>query len=162
MRVWAISLACCLLAAWLEGVFAGPGVRRQLHEITMPSFAPPFWGWIAIGIGYYLMALTLLIRLLRLPPSSLKVVSLALLGGVLFLNALWNLFFFRRREFGQAFAVSLIYSVLSCGLFALLLVADRFTALIFLPYVLYLGYANTFGYWVWRLNGSTFGGGAQA
>lgn len=152
MRIWAISIGCCLVAAWLEGAFAGPGVRRQLHEIRMPTFAPPFWGWIAIGLCYSAIALVLLSRLLRLPPSSLKTAALALLGGVLLMNALWNLFFFRRREFGQAFAVSRIYSVLSCGLFAVLLSADRFSALIFLPYVLYLAYANIFGYRVWRLN----------
>ena len=152
MWAWAISLGCCLAAAWLEGAFAGPRVRRQLHEIKMPQFAPRFWGWIAIGLCYYATALLILSRLLPLPASSLKTLSLALLGSVLFMNALWNLFFFRRREFGQAFSVSVVYSILACVLFAVLVFVDLVTALIFLPYVLYLAYANTFGYRVWRLN----------
>jgi tryptophan-rich sensory protein len=152
VRTWAISIGCCVVAAWLEGVFAGSGVRRQLREIRMPGFAPPFWGWIAIGVCYYAMALMVLNRLLRLPPGVLKGVGLALIGSVLFMNALWNLFFFRRRDFRRAFSVSLIYTVLSCSLFVILLFSDRFAALIFVPYVCYLAFANAFGYRVWRLN----------
>ena len=152
IRTWVYSFACCICAAVLEGAFAGPGVRRQLLEIRMPRFAPPFAGWIAIGLCYYATAVFILGRLLALPASSLKTVSLLLVGGVLFMNAWWNLFFFRRREFGQAFAVSVAYSTLACGLFGVLLFVDTAAAGIFLPYVLYLAYANSFGYHVWRLN----------
>ena len=151
---WVYALALCVGAAFLENVFAGPGVRQQLQEIKMPWFAPPFLGWIAIGLAYYLMAFWILNRILEPPVTPLKATAVALFASVLFLNAFWNLFFFRRRQFGQALTVSVVYSALSCGLFTVLLFVDPVTALIFLPYVLYLVYANTFGYWVWRLNDS--------
>lgn len=154
VRVWLYSLTCCAVAAILEGVFAGSNVRRQLQEIRMPKFAPPFVVWVAIGLGYYATALVILSRLFTQPPSVLRNTAMALMAMVLFLNALWNLFFFRRREFGQAFVLSLFYSGLSGVLLMLLILLDRATALVFSPYVVYLSYANTFGYWVWRLNQS--------
>jgi translocator protein len=141
-----------LAAALLEGVFAGPEVRRQLREIRMPRFAPPFWGWIVIGVAYYAITFSILIRVLLLPAGTDKTVALVLLAAVLFLNAFWNLWFFRLRRLGIALVVSLVYSGLSLGLFFVLWFADRPTGIIYLPYVLYLAYANTFGYRVWMLN----------
>ena len=149
---WAYALACCAGAAILETLFAGPGVREQIREIKMPRFAPPFWGWIAIGLAYYVMTFWLFTRLFQPPVTAARVVALCLLAGVLFMNALWNLFFFRRRDFGPAFGLSLFYSVVALCLFLVLLFADKSSALILLPYILYLGYANCYGYWVWRLN----------
>ena len=150
--VWVYALAFCVGAAFLENVFAGPGVRRQLQEIKMPRFAPPFPGWIAIGLAYYVMAFWILHRILEPPVTPLKATALALFASVLFMNAFWNLFFFRRRQFRSALVLSLIYSGVSVCLLAVLWFADTPAAFIFLPYVVYLGYANSFGYWVWRLN----------
>lgn len=152
VRPWMIALACCLAAAFLEGVFAGPDVRRQLREIRMPRFAPPFWGWIAIGFAYYAITFGILTRVLQRTAGTDKSVALVLLAAVLFLNAFWNLWFFRQRRLGIAFVVSLVYSGLSFCLFFVLWFADRPAAMIYLPYVLYLAYANIFGYRVWRLN----------
>ena len=119
----------------------------------MPRFAPPFWGWIVLGVAYYATTFNILTRVLLLPAGLDRTVSLVLLAGVLFLNAFWNLWFFRQRRFGVAFVVSLVYSGLSLWLFFVLWFADRPTAMIYLPYVLYLAYANAFGYRAWRLNG---------
>ena len=152
VRPWTIALVCCLAAAYLEGVLAGPDVRKQLQQIRVPPFAPPFWGWIAIGFAYYAITFSILTRVLQLPAGTEKAVALVLLAAVLFLNAFWNLWFFRRRRLGVAFGVSLFYSGLSVCLLFLLWFADRPTALIFLPYVLYLAYANSFGYRAWKLN----------
>jgi tryptophan-rich sensory protein len=84
--------------------------------------------------------------------SPLRASALALLGGMMFINALWNYFFFRTRNLFHACVVGLPYTVVALALFAVLLQVDRRAALCLLPYLLYLLYASLFGYRVWKLN----------
>jgi tryptophan-rich sensory protein len=88
-----------------------------------------------------------------LPPSHARSVAFALLGAVMFVNALWNYFFFRAGNFLHAYVLGLFYSGIAISLFFLLLVrVDRISACWLLPYILYLFYANIWGYRIWKLN----------
>ena len=147
------SLAACALSIALESLFAGSGIKQRLAELQVPRFAPALWGWIAIGVFYYAVCFTILFRLFSMPAAvALRQWALVLLGGMMFINALWNYFFFRSRNLFHAFALSLPYSALAVGLFWMLLGLDRLAAWVLLPYILYLFYAGAFGYSVWRLN----------
>jgi len=149
------ALGACILSVVLEGVFAGSGIKKRLAELRAPSFAPPLWGWIAIGIFYYVICFLVLYRLLSLPGASpLRLWALALTGAVMFINALWNYFFFRTRNLFHAFLVGIPYTLLAVILFFVLLELDRTAAWMLLPYMVYLFYAGAFGYHVWRLNPS--------
>jgi tryptophan-rich sensory protein len=71
----------------------------------------------------------------------------------MFINALWNYFFFRTRNLFHAYLLGFPYSTIALSLFLLLLLrVDRIAAWCFLPYILYLFYAGVFGYRVWKLN----------
>jgi tryptophan-rich sensory protein len=48
--------------------------------------------------------------------------------------------------------IGLPYSLIAVMLFALLLRIDKLAAFFLLPYLVYLFYANAFGYRVWKLN----------
>ena len=67
-------------------------------------------------------------------------------------NAFWNYFFFRTRNLLHAFLIGIPYSVLAVVLFGLLLKSDRTAAWVLFPYLVYLFYANYFGYRIWKLN----------
>jgi tryptophan-rich sensory protein len=154
-RALIYSLAACVLSVALEGLFAGSGIKQRLAELRVPRYAPPLWGWIVIGVVYYVICFVVLYRLLSMPetvPSRNS--ALVLLGSLMFTNALWNYFFFRTRNLFHAFVIGLPYSLIAAVLFFLLLRIDRTAAFWLSPYLLYLFYAAMFGYRVWKLNDS--------
>ncbi len=110
----------------------------------------PFRAWISIGAVYYAICFIVLTRLLLL--SLRSAVAFTLLGGVMILNAVWNVFFFRTCALRQAFYFGIGYSAVAIALLVLLFKCDLFAAWCFAPYVVYLLYANVWGYWVWKLN----------
>jgi tryptophan-rich sensory protein len=106
-RVIIYSLAICALGGALEGLFAGSGIKQRLANLRSPSYAVPFWGWMVIGGLYYVICFSVLYRLFLLSPSPARTVALALLGAIMFINALWNYFFFRTGNLFHAYLLGL-------------------------------------------------------
>ena len=147
------SLVICALGAALEGLFAGRGIKQRLANIRLPVYAVPFWGWMVIGGIYYVICFAILYRLFLLPPIPGRSVAFVLLGAIMFINALWNYFFFRTGNLFHAYLLGLPYGAIALSLFLLLLLrVDRTAAWCLLPYILYLFYANIWGYRLWKLN----------
>jgi benzodiazapine receptor len=147
------SLVACVAGAVLEALFAGSGIKQRLAELRLPPFAPPLWAWALIGLGYYTICFAVSYRLLSSPkPTALTYASLALLGGLMFVNAFWNYFFFRTRNLYHAFLVSVSYSLFAMLFFLVLLRTDLVAAGCLSPYVAYLLFGNIWGYRVWKLN----------
>ena len=107
-----------------------------------------------IGGLYYVMCFSILYRLFLLASSPGRTVAFGLIGAFMFLNALWNYFFFRTRNLFHAYVLGLPYSAIAISLFLLLLLRlDGVAAWCLLPYLLYLFfYANLWGYRIWKLN----------
>ena len=147
------SFAICALGAALEGLFAGRGIKQRLASLRLPSYAVPFWGWMVIGVLYYVICFAVLCRLFLLPSSPGRSAAFALVGAIVFINALWNYFFFRTRNLFHAYLLGLPYGVIAISLFLLLLLRlDRMAAWCLLPYILYLFYGSIWGYRIWKLN----------
>ena len=146
------SLVICAVGAALEGLFAGRGIKQRLANLRMPSYAVPFWGWMAIGGIYYVICFTILCRLFLLPPTPGRTAAFVLLSAIMFINALWNYFFFRTRNLFHAYLLGLPYGAIALSLFLLLLRVDPMAACCLLPYLIYLCYANIWGYRLWKLN----------
>ena len=60
--------------------------------------------------------------------------------------------FFGENDFRLAFFAYIPYDIVAGGLFLALLKLDRFAARSFAPYLLYLAYADVWGYGVWQAN----------
>ena len=147
------SLAICAFGAVLEGLFAGSGIKQRLANLRSPSYAVPFWGWMVIGGLYYVICFAVLYRLFLLPPAPARSAAFALLSAIMFINALWNYFFFRTGDLFHAYLLGLPYGAIAISLFLLLLLrVDRMAAWYLLPYILYLFYAGILGYHIWKLN----------
>ncbi len=147
------SLGICVFAAALEGVFAGGGIKQRLAELRVPRYALPLWGWVIVAVSYYVICFMILFRLFSLPAAlPLRNAALMVLAGVMFVNALWNYFFFRSRNLFHALLIGLPYALAAFILFALLLRIDRTVAWWLLPYLFYLPYASIWGYRLWKLN----------
>jgi len=152
-RAITYSFAICALGAALEGLFAGRGIKQRLASLRLPSYAVPFRGWMVIGVLYYVTCFAVLCRLFLLPSSPGRSAAFALVGAIMFINALWNYFFFRTRNLFHAYLLGLPYGVIAISLFLLLLLRlDRMAAWCLLPYILYLFYASIWGYRIWKLS----------
>ena len=152
-RAILLSLAICAVAAGLEGVLAGRGVKERFAELRLPAISPPLSVWVVVGALYYLICFILLYRLLASDPlRPLASMTFALLLVVMLVNAGWNYLFFRRKDLRASLLSQLPYGALLLGLVGLLWQLDRRAAVVLVPYILYLGYAAWWGYRLWRLN----------
>src|SRR5438094_10349105 len=137
-----IALAICVVSAMLEGLCAGKGVKAFIANLRTPSYAPPFWVWIIIGVFYYIISFFISYRVLRHSGDSfLKAVSLTLLLAMMSINAFWNYVFFRAQNLFLSFFAFIPYPLLAIALFVCLLQFEPLAAWVFLPYLAYLHYA---------------------
>ena len=148
-----ISLGICLIAALLEGLFAGKHVKSVLGKLQTPSFAPPLWVWAIIGVGYYAICFFVLYRIFRHEgDDSIKTAALILLLIVMAVNAFWNYVFFRLENLFYSFVLGVLCSLVAVALFFCLLRFDTIAALALTAYLLYLIYAFRWGYGLLKLN----------
>lgn len=151
-----ISLLICVVAAALEGLFAGKRVKSFLGKLRNPSYSPPVWVWVVIGVFYYAICFFILFRILRYDDNiSIRYTALALLLVVMAVNAFWNFVFFRRQNLFYSFVLSILYSPVAVALFICLYQFDYLAALALTPYLLYLIYALIWSYRLWKLNPET-------
>lgn len=147
------AAAICLAGAGAEAIFAGRGVQERLKTLKQPRLSPPFGVWIVVGIAYYAICFTLLLRIFRTDwragPGRLPLLLLLVLMSI---NALWNLYFFRRRDLRGGFVLSIIYVPVALALTVTLARLGDGSAWIFAPYLAYLVYGGYYGYATWRLN----------
>ena len=148
----ALALVVCVIAAALEGLAAGPGVKQRLAALRVPRWALPFSAWLVVGGLYYVLCFIVLFRILELPTTRLQVTTLAVATTFMTANAAWNYLFFRRANLYASFVFFLPYAALALALFGLLLRVDPVSSAIFGPYLLYFVYATAWGYKVWQLN----------
>jgi tryptophan-rich sensory protein len=152
-RAVAVSLAICAVAALLEGVLAGGGVKQRFAELRLPPFSPPLGLWVGIGCFYYLICFLVLHRLLTAEPSRpLTSAAFALLLAVMLFNAVWGYLFFRRKSVRASFLALIPYDALVLVLGGLLLWLDPVGWGILVPYLVYLAYATWWTYRLWRIN----------
>jgi len=107
-------------------------------------------------MAYYVVCFTLLYRLLRMErPLTAHAVALGCVGSLLFVNALWNYFFFRRRDLRGSLILNIPYVMIALTLAITLIGLGDGSIWVFVPYLMYLVFAVYYGYAVWRLNPDT-------
>jgi tryptophan-rich sensory protein len=136
------AVAICVVAAALEGLFAGRGVKGRLAQLRQPPGSPRFAVWVAIGLCYYAICFVVLSRLIASTPSPLRWAAFAAMIALLIGNAVWNLVFFRRKNVDASVMVLMAYVGIALAVIILLILVDPVSALVFLPYLLYLAYAT--------------------
>ena len=150
---WVWALAICIAAAAVEGVLSGTQVRLRFAELKLPRPAIPLWCWFLIGAAYYVFFFFTLKSILQAPSTRIwtgtaLVMAVVLLGA----NAIWNLFFFRRKNLRLSFVLFLPYDLAAIIFgFALYQLRNPYFSW-FLIYICYLTYASWWGHRVWRLN----------
>lgn len=131
-------------------------MKQRLAELRLPKGALPLWAWSLVGLAYYVICFLVLDSLFRTGlRSSWAVVAVGLMAVLLSINAIWNWYFFRRKDLRAS--VILFYPYLLVALLlAAILVALRIPPTPwFLIYLGYLGYAAWWTNAVYRLNPSS-------
>jgi translocator protein len=146
------AIAICFVAAALEGLFAGRGVKRRFAQLRQPPHSPSFAVWIGIGLCYYVICFIVLSRLINATPSPLWWAAFALVVALLIGNAVWNLVFFRLKNVEASTIVLGTYVAVSLVLAILLIRVDPISGWVFLPYLVYLAYATWWLLSLRRLN----------
>lgn len=148
-----ISTGVCVLAAALEGACAGNQVKSYFAKLRSPAYAPPFFVWIIIGVGYYATFFFVLYRVLNLNTDSiLRIATISLTIFMMVANALWNYVFFRAQKLFVVFVTGSTAPLFDAALFICLLRLDTMAAWSLVPYLLYRAYAVYWGYALWKLN----------
>ena len=145
-----VALGLSIAAAALEGLCAGRDPMGQLKALRQPSWSPPTWAWVLIGIGWYAICFVALIRLLPLWPG--EPFPLILLLKLMALNALANIPMFRMRRLDLALAFFAIYWPVLAAFLWFVSPLDRLTFGLFAVYSVYQVYALAWGYQLWRMN----------
>jgi tryptophan-rich sensory protein len=146
------AIAICIVAAALEGLFAGRGVKRRLAQLRQPPHSPPFAVWVGIGLCYYVICFIVLSRLINSTPSPLWWAAFALVVALLIGNAVWNLVFFRLKNVEASAIVLEAYVAVALMVAILLILVDPVSGWVFLPYLVYLAYATWWLLSLRRLN----------
>jgi tryptophan-rich sensory protein len=115
----------------------------------------PIWGFVPIGIAYYVMCGVLLYRLLVLvAPSQERTRALVLLLTMMGTNEGWNYLFFGRKNLTASLVSMLGFILLTITLYRALQQIDQRSGTILRPYLIWLGYDAVWAEELWRLNRS--------
>lgn len=139
-------LGLCHGVGKLSNLYAGPATREWYPGLRKPSWNPPdkLFGqvWLAL---YTLMAL---------PASRIHhdPKALALFALQLCFNAAWSYCFFGRRSPGLALVVNLLLGLTVSRCIVCFAHIDPLSATLLLPYQLWMIFAITHNFEIWRLN----------
>lgn len=145
-----VAFGLCVAAVLVESLCAGRDPMGQLRRIRQPSWSPPTWAWVLIGLAWYGICFAGLARLLALwPDSRLAVILLAVL---MLMNAAVNLLQFRLKRLDLTLLFFIPYWLVLGWFMATAWPLDRTTFILFAVYAAYQLYAAVWGYQLWRLN----------
>jgi len=143
--------AICLGAGGLGSFFTANGVRDWYPRLRKPAGTPPSWifgpVWTAL---YVLMAISAWLVWREYGRGALP--ALLIFFAQLALNVAWSGIFFGSRMPGVAFLEIVILSlaiIFNCFIFYRL---QPISALLLVPYLLWVGYAAYLNFGIWRLN----------
>lgn len=145
-----IAFAVCAAAAAFEGLCAGRDPMAQLRATRQPSWSPPAWAWVLVGLAWYAICFTALSRLLPFWPE--RKAPVLLLGAMMLLNGAVNLLQFRMKRLDLAFASLFPYWLLLGAFLWIACALDGVACGLFGGYAVYQVYAGLWQYRLWRMN----------
>lgn len=147
-----VFVVVCLAAGRLGAAITEPALESWYRGLAKPAWTPPdivfpvAWSllFLAMGIAAWLVWKSAERGELRLP--------LTLFFGQLVINVLWSFAFFGQRNpfLGMVTLAALFLAVILTTIaFSRV---SRVAGWLFLPYLLWLGYAGALNYAIWRMN----------
>ena len=148
-----LSIIIAQSAGWAGSVFTAPAIKEWYQFLQKPAISPPNWLFAPVWLTLYTLigiSLYLIWRggIYKNPNRYIFLLFILNLSS----NALWSIIFFGMKNIVAAFVclISLVGLTL-----ALILVANEVSkksALLLLPYLLWISYAAVLNGLIWQLN----------
>lgn len=145
-------LVLCLAVSAAGGVITASSVNTWYQGLDKPPFNPPDWVFAPVWTTLYVLMAIAAWRVWRTPRSPARRNALLLFAVQLVLNLVWSLVFFGFRNIGMAMLeiATLLLAIIATALvFGRL---DRPAGVLFVPYLLWVGYAAVLNFSLWLLN----------
>jgi len=145
-----VFLAACYLVAGIGGFVTAPAISGWYGTLPRPAWTPPNWLFGPVWtLLYTLMAIAAWLVWRRAGVTAVAV-PLTLFAVQLAFNLAWTLLFFGLHRVGLAF---LDIVLLWLAILATLIMCWRVTPVagwLLLPYLLWVSYASTLNFGIWR------------
>jgi benzodiazapine receptor len=149
MRLLAF-FAVCFGAAWLGSWFTRPALTPWYAELAKPSWTPP--NWVFAPAWTTLFALMAIAGWLVWQRAGIGSIPLKLFAIQLVLNVTWSgLFFGLKSPPAAMIEIVILWLAILATTIAFWRV-DRLAGWLFLPYLVWVGYAAALNFSIWRLN----------
>jgi tryptophan-rich sensory protein len=143
-------LALCFAVAGIGGFVTATSVESWYPTLAKPGFTPPDWVFGPVwGALYAMMALAAWLVGRRV---GWRDRVLGLFFAQLALNLAWSVLFFGLQLIGAALAEILLLLALLAATTLAFWRIDRRAGLLFVPYLLWVGYASLLNAAIWLMN----------
>ena len=152
-KVYAYRIALAEAVGALSGLLTSEGTKLYATSILKPPLYPPAIVFPIVWIILYALMGIGAARVYLTSASGVRTRGLRLFLIQLAFNFFWSIIFFNFQAFGLAF----IWLVLLWGLILMMTFtfgkSDRLSALLQIPYLIWVFFAGYLNFGVWLLNG---------
>ncbi|HME81128.1 MAG TPA: TspO/MBR family protein [Candidatus Eremiobacteraceae bacterium] len=149
-----VALAACFGAAALGSIFTTPRLGDWYANIRKPAWTPPSWLFAPVWtLLFIMMAVSVWLVWLRAGFAGASW-AFALFAVQLALNVLWSALFFGMRNPAAAFAEVIVFWLAIAATALAFSRIDALSALLLVPYLLWVAFAAILNFAIWRLNAS--------
>jgi translocator protein len=145
-------IALSLFVSVLGGLVTSTSVGNWYQTLEKPSFNPPDWLFAPVWTGLFLMMAIAGWRVWRRAGFGQAKKELTLYGLQLGLNLTWSTLFFGFQNIGLALVEIILLLIAITANTILFWRIDRPAGLLFVPYVLWVGFASILNASLWLLN----------
>lgn len=145
-------LVLVYVVAGLGGLATSHGVRDWYPTLDKPRWTPPSWLFGPVWTLLYTAMAVVAWRVWRLPASAERATLLRRWGIQLALNGAWSWAFFHFRSPAAGLAVIGALLLVIGSMQPRLARADRPSALLWTPYVLWVAFATCLNLSIWHRN----------
>lgn len=148
-----ISIVVAELAGVIGSVFTAPAIDSWYANLVKPELSPPNWVFGPVWTTLFaLMGIAaFLIWRKGLNRKDVKI-ALGLFIGQLALNALWSIIFFGLHSPAGAFVEIIFLWLAILATIIAFYKISRLSALLLLPYVLWVSFAGYLNFSIWQIN----------
>ena len=144
--------AICFSVAGIGAVATVSSVDTWYPTLVKPPFNPPDWIFGPVWTFLYALIATAGWRVWRSPSGPMRRRGLVLYSLQLALNLLWSILFFGLHLTGLALVEILLLLVVIAVTGRIFYRVDCMAGLLFIPYLLWVGFASLLNFAIWILN----------
>lgn len=145
-------LAVCLATGAIGSAVTSTSVTTWYQQLHKPSFNPPDWIFAPVWTVLYIAMAVSAWNVWRLHGLQDARMAMSLFAIQMTLNLAWSIIFFGMRQIGLALVeIMLLFAAIVATTLAFWRL-DGVAALLFVPYVAWVGFATLLNFAIWRLN----------